>query len=110
MHDPLSDVVTLLQPGALLSKSVTGAGSWRVRREASNETFYCVVLEGSARFVADGQLPVELSPNDFVLVPMASGFVMSGGHDVPPTDGPDPTTVTLLDDGTRHGDPAGTVN
>ena len=32
MGDPLTEVVTLLQPSAQFSKLVSGAGAWSVRR------------------------------------------------------------------------------
>ena len=31
MHDPLSEVIALLQPRAVFSKRISGAGRWGVR-------------------------------------------------------------------------------
>lgn len=77
MTDPLAEVVTLLQPQARFSKVVNGAGSWRVRRSESGQTFYCAILEGSSLLMADGLDTIELSQGDFVLIPATHGFTMS---------------------------------
>jgi len=47
--DPLAEVVTLLQPSALFSKVISGAGPWGVRRTEAGQPFYCVILGGSCR-------------------------------------------------------------
>lgn len=83
MIDPLSEVVTLLQPTVTFSKVVGGAGRWRVRRSASGQPFYCVVLEGSCRLAVEGCAPVTLQVDDFVLIP--SGYARSVSSLDPPT-------------------------
>ncbi|HET6803995.1 MAG TPA: AraC family transcriptional regulator [Frateuria sp.] len=91
MADPLSEVVTLLQPGAAFSKLVSGAGRWRVRRTEPGRPFYCVVLEGSCRLAVEGREPLMLQADDFVLIPAAHHFATSSldppddGQDAPPT-------------------------
>jgi AraC-like DNA-binding protein/quercetin dioxygenase-like cupin family protein len=77
MVDPLAEVVTLLQPGARFSKVVIGAGPWHIRRSDAGQPFYCVVLEGACRLVADGHEPIELRSGDFILIPAAYGVAMS---------------------------------
>lgn len=106
MTDPLTEVVTLLQPGAQLSKIVSGAGAWAVRREEAGRPFYCVILEGSCRLDADGQEPITLQEGDFVLIPSAHGFTMSS-LEMPTPDGVDPSTISFLEGETRHGIPGG---
>jgi AraC-like DNA-binding protein len=102
MIDPLTEVVTLLHPGAQFSKMVSGSGAWTVRRSEAGQPFYCVILEGSCRLEVDGQEPINLQEGDFVLIPSAYGFTMSGLE--PPTpDGVDPATVSVLHGETRHG-------
>lgn len=105
MRDPLADVVALLQPSAQLSKLVSGAGAWRVRRAASGQPFYCVLLEGACRLAVDGGEPLLLCAGDFVLIPAVSGFTMSSLREVAPGHA-DPAAVTMLPGETRHGDPA----
>lgn len=83
LSDPLAQMVTLLRPGAPFSKVASAAGPWRVRRSETGRPFYCVVLEGSCRLTADGHGPIVLEAGDFVLIPSAPDFVMSGL--MPPT-------------------------
>ncbi|OZG70143.1 AraC family transcriptional regulator [Hahella sp. CCB-MM4] len=84
MIDPLAEVVTLLQPAAPFSKNVTCAGHWQVRRSEYGRPFFCVVVEGSCQLAVDGHEPLILKESDFVLIPSAEGFTMSGLEQVPP--------------------------
>src|SRR5262245_46301268 len=77
MHDPLSEVITLLQPRAVFSRLITGAGRWGVRYSAFGEPSFCAVLEGSCRLAVDGHRPLILEAGDFVLLPATPGFTMS---------------------------------
>jgi AraC-like DNA-binding protein len=72
--DPLADVVTLLQPAAPFSKLLTGAGGWAIRRTEFAQPFYCALLDGSSRLLADGHEPVTLQAGDFILIPSAQTF------------------------------------
>lgn len=67
--DPLTEVVTLLRPGAPFAKVVGAAGRWRVRREDAGRPSYRVVLEGSCLLTLDGEAPITLHTGDFVLIP-----------------------------------------
>lgn len=49
MSDPLAEVVAMLKLRSVLTKTVTGAGVWRVSRSDEGLSFYCAVLEGSCR-------------------------------------------------------------
>jgi AraC-like DNA-binding protein len=102
MTDPLAEVVTLLRPGTPFSKIVSGAGPWRVRRTEAGQPFYCVVLDGSCRLAVDGHEPIALREGDFVLIPSARGFTMSGAEPATPADA-GLTTVSLLHGEVRHG-------
>lgn len=97
MVDPLSEVVALLQPSVRFSKVVGGAGRWRVRRPASGQPFYCVVLEGSCRHVVDGYEPVTLQVDDFVLIP--SGYAVSVSSLEPPASKQADSTPVQLSNG-----------
>ena len=88
MIDPLTEVVTLLQPHAPFSKVVSGAGPWRVRRSEAGQPFYCVILDGSCHLLVDGHALIDLQEGDFVLIPSAHGFTLSSL---------DPTTSEDLD-------------
>ncbi|WP_321907949.1 AraC family transcriptional regulator [Paraburkholderia sp. J11-2] len=109
MIDPLAEVVALLQPGASISKRVSGAGAWRIRRTDAGQPFYCAILEGSCRLEVDGQAPLTLEPDDFVLIPEAHGFAMSS-LDPATTQTTDTTPVAQLSGEYRLGDLSGPPN
>ncbi|HEX4454647.1 MAG TPA: AraC family transcriptional regulator [Kofleriaceae bacterium] len=100
MIDPLAEVVTLLQPGALFSKVASGAGRWSVRRSEAGRPFYCAVLEGTGRLAVDGRPPLLLEAGDFVLIPAAFDFTASSRE--PPT-GNRKSPHAMRDGETRHG-------
>src|SRR5262245_30475271 len=77
MNDPLSEVIALLQPRAVFSRRITGAGRWGVRYSAFGEPSFCAVVEGSCRLAVDGHQPLTLEVGDFVLLPATPGFTMS---------------------------------
>ena len=85
MIDPLTEVVTLLQPTATVSKVVGGAGEWRLRRTDAGQPFYCVVLEGACRLTIAGHEPIMLTHGDFVLIPAAHDYTFSSA--TPPAPG-----------------------
>jgi AraC-like DNA-binding protein len=78
MNDPLSEVITMLQPRAVFSRRISGAGRWGVRYSAFGEPSFCAVLEGRCRLTVDGHRPLTLETGDFVLLPATPGFTMSG--------------------------------
>jgi AraC-like DNA-binding protein len=78
VNDPLSEVITLLQPRAVFSRRISGAGRWGVRYSAFGRPSFCAVLEGSCRLTVDGHRPLILEAGDFVLLPATPGFAMSG--------------------------------
>ncbi len=84
MNDPLSEVIALLQPRAVFSKGISGAGRWGVRYSDFGQPSFCAVLEGSCRLAVDGQRPVTLEAGDFVLLPATPGFTLSGFEPVKP--------------------------
>ena len=86
MTDPLAEVVTLLQPSAPVSKVVSGAGPWRVRRSEAGRPFYCVILDGSCRLAVHGDEPITLQKGDFVLIPSAYDFTVSSLRPAPSED------------------------
>lgn len=102
MVDPLAEIVTLLRPSAPFSKLVSGAGQWRVRRTDYNRPFFCVILEGSCLLAVDGQEQVVLNSGDFVLIPSAENFTMSGLEPAGPVS-TDPSMASRLNGEIRHG-------
>ena len=78
MTDPLADVINLLQPRAVASRLISGAGRWGVRYSAYGEPSFCAVLDGGCRLAVDGHAPLTLEAGDFVLLPATPAFTMSG--------------------------------
>jgi len=78
MTDPLSEIITLLQPRTVFSRRISGAGRWGVRYSAFGEPSFCAVLEGGCRLTVDGHRPLTIEAGDVVLLPATPGFTMSG--------------------------------
>lgn len=108
MSDPLAQVVGLLQPRASVSKLVTAAGAWAVRRSDNGRPFYCAVLDGSCRLSVSGREPVTLEGGDFVLVPAAYDFATSSLE--PPPHGMELETAELSPGVFRLGRPGDPPN
>ncbi|WP_225413959.1 AraC family transcriptional regulator [Stigmatella hybrida] len=84
MADPLSEVISLLQPRAVFSKGISGAGRWGVRYSDFGQPSFSAVLEGSCRLAVNGQPALTLEAGDFVLLPATPGFTLSGFEPVVP--------------------------
>jgi len=78
MSDPLAEVISLLQPRAVFSKGISGAGRWGVRYTKFGHPSFCIVLEGQCRLAVDREPALELEAGDFVLLPATPGFTLSG--------------------------------
>ncbi|WP_425908188.1 cupin domain-containing protein [Nitrobacter sp. TKz-YC02] len=102
MSDPLTQVIELMRPRAIFSKSITGAGPWAVRYSAFGQPGFCAVLEGRCRLMVDGEEPATLEQGDFVLLPATPAFTMSGFEPVIPTQ-LDPRSASSTAGEVRHG-------
>jgi len=108
MNDPLSEVLALLQPHAVFSRRISGAGRWGVAYSAFGHPSFCAVLEGRCRLAVDGQRALTLEAGDFVLLPSTPGFTMSGFGPVRPVRFDPKVTSARLGEvrhGTRGGPP-----
>jgi len=102
MNDPLSDVISLLQPRAVASKPISGAGRWGVRYSNFGQPSFCAVLQGRCRLSVDGHRALTLEAGDFVLLPSTPGFTMSGFEPVTP-ERIDPKVAPARTGEVRHG-------
>ncbi|AUX41731.1 AraC family transcriptional regulator [Sorangium cellulosum] len=102
MSDPLSEVIALLQPRAVFSKRISGAGRWGVRYSDFGQPSFCAVLEGSCRLAVDGERALTLEAGDFVLLPSTPGFTLSGFEPVKP-ERVDPKVTPAPTGKVRHG-------
>jgi AraC-like DNA-binding protein len=102
MVDPLSEVIALLQPRAVFSRRISGAGTWGVRYSAFGEPSFCAVVDGSCRLAVDGHRPLALEAGDFVLLPATPGFTMSSA-DATRFERLDPRVMSKVVGEVRHG-------
>ena len=102
MNDPLSEVITLLQPRAVFSRPISGAGRWGVRYSDFGQPSFCAVLAGGCRLAVDGHRALTLEAGDFVLLPATPGFTMSGFEPVRP-ELVDPKVAPAPTGEVRHG-------
>jgi AraC-like DNA-binding protein len=102
MNDPLSEIITLLQPRTVFSKRISGAGRWAVRYSAFGQPSFCAVLEGGCRLAVDGARALTLEAGDFVLLPATPGFTMSGFAPAKPVP-IDPKVAAASTGEVRHG-------
>lgn len=106
MTDPLTEVIALLQPRAVFSKAISGAGRWGVRYADFGQPSFCAVLEGACRLLVDGERALTMQAGDFVLLPSTPGFTMSGFEPVRPVR-IDPRRTSATTEEVRHGRPDG---
>ena len=106
MSDPLTEVVRLLQPRAVLANIISGKGSWAVRYSEYGQPGFCIMLEGSCLLAVDGHDPIALNEGDFVLLPTTPGFTLSSFAPAPPVF-IDPKVVPGGRGELRHGEPKG---
>jgi AraC-like DNA-binding protein len=106
MADPLCQVIQLLQPRAVFSKGISGAGRWAVRYAEFGQPGFCAVIEGRCRLAVDGEAPVVLEEGDFVLLPATPAFTMTGFAPARPLR-IDPKMAAPPDREIRHGRPNG---
>ncbi|MDA2891874.1 AraC family transcriptional regulator [Mycolicibacterium sp. BiH015] len=94
----MEKLMALLRPEAVLSKVITGGGTWSVRKPRYGDPAFCLMLEGSCVLDVDGLESLELHQGDFLLLPAMPEFTLSGSRGVAPV-------FTALDRGrhTRHG-------
>jgi len=102
VNDPLSEVITLLQPRAVFSRQISGAGRWGVRYSAFGQPSFCAVLEGSCLLTVDGHRALTLEAGDFVLLPATPGFTMSG-FEPAKLEHLDPKVTSTVQGEIRHG-------
>lgn len=82
--DPLAAIIALLRPQTVLSKIVSGAGTWSIRKPRYEDPAFCLLLEGSCYLEPDGMGPLELREGDFVLLPEMPGFTLASGPGLQP--------------------------
>src|SRR5262245_4342509 len=83
--DPLASIISLLRPQTVLSKIVSGAGKWSIRKPRYEDPAFCLLLDGSCFLDLDGVGALELKEGDFVLLPETPGFTLASDLSISPT-------------------------
>ncbi|QRF56231.1 AraC family transcriptional regulator [Variovorax paradoxus] len=102
MSDPLSEVIALLNPRAVFSKGISGAGRWAVRYSDFGQPSFCAVIDGSCRLAVEGQEAIALEAGDFVLMPATPSFTLSSFEAAAPVH-IDPKLAPAPEGEVRHG-------
>ncbi|WP_454914567.1 AraC family transcriptional regulator [Variovorax gossypii] len=82
----MASIVALLRPQTVLSKFVSGAGSWAVQYPDYGQPSFCLMVKGSCWLRLDAAEPFLMEPGDYVLLPATPGFRM--GSDLEAMDRP----------------------
>ena len=69
----------------MLSKIVSGAGTWSIRKPPYDDPAFCLLLDGSCFLEPDGSTALELNEGDFVLLPAMPSFTLASDRDLSPT-------------------------
>jgi AraC-like DNA-binding protein len=83
--DPLAAIISLLRPQTVLSKIVSGAGKWSIRKPRYEDPAFCLLLEGSCFLDLDGVGALELKEGDFVLLLETPSFTLASDLSISPT-------------------------
>ncbi|MBL8216516.1 MAG: AraC family transcriptional regulator [Bryobacterales bacterium] len=110
MIDPLAEVITLLQPRAVFTRHISGAGRWGVRYSAFGHPSFCVALEGRCRLAIDGSPVLTLRAGDFVLLSTTPAFTMSSLAAPGTVRQFDPKVASTVTGEVRHGSHRGRPN
>ena len=77
--DPLTQLVELLRPRALLWKHMAGHGDWAWRFPADSGVVFGRVVSGCCRFQLPGTAEQSLEPGDCVLLTEPPAWILRGG-------------------------------
>lgn len=99
--DPLSDVIALLRPNSVISKPITGRGTWGVRYAAHDAPGFTIVLKGECWIAFEGQPAFRMGQGDFLLLPSTPAFTLSSGPGIA-GEAREPTDIPV-----RHGEQEG---
>src|SRR5262249_10138220 len=83
--DPLAAIISLLRPQTVLSKIISGAGKWSIRKPRYEDPAFCLLLDGSCFLDLDGVGVLELEEGDFVLLPAMPSFTLASDLNLSPT-------------------------
>ena len=85
MSDPLGTIIALLRPQTVVSKIVSGAGRWSIRKPRYEDPAFCLLLEGSCFLEPDGIGKLHLEEGDFLFFPEMPSFTLASDLGITPT-------------------------
>lgn len=85
MADPLGTIIALLRPQTVVSKIISGAGKWSVRKPRYDDPAFCLLLDGSCFVDLDGIGTLHLKPGDFAFFPEMPSFTLASDLGITPT-------------------------
>lgn len=85
MSDPLGSITALLRPQTVVSKIVSGAGRWSIRKPRYEDPAFCLLLEGSCFLDLDGIGTLHLKEGDFAFFPETPSFTLASDLGITPT-------------------------
>lgn len=69
----------------MLSKIISGAGTWSIRKPRYEDPAFCLLLNGSCFLELDDVGAVELREGDFILLPAMPSFTLASDPNLEPT-------------------------
>lgn len=102
--DPLSEIVALLRPHAVISRIISGRGAWGVQYGRHEAPSYSIVLSGQCLLCVENRSPMRLERGDFLLWRTTPAFTLSSELNAPCVLG------TVPEIGVRYGDQEGDPN
>jgi len=84
ISDPLTQVVRLLKPRALLWKQLDTRGPWAIRYPSLQDTIFVLVTEGSARLQLPGRPTRTMVTGDFLMMTAPEEWMMGDSDETKP--------------------------
>ncbi len=106
MTDPLTDLVGLIRPRAMLWKRIECTGQWAIGFPAGTDITFGTVTQGGC-YLIHGDTLLELTAGDFLLLCGHSAFSFASGPGIRPVDGEalmvdSPDNVITINSGTSN--------
>ena len=75
--DPFAELVSLLQPSAVLWKTIEAHGHWALRFEQNTDVNFGIVLKGSCLLIPEAGVQKTIGPGDFLLQSRPDTYVVA---------------------------------
>jgi AraC-like DNA-binding protein len=99
--DPFLDLIRLLRPRATLWGRTDAVGRWGVSFRKRDDLLFCWVEQGECQLLSSQAPPLDLGPNDFVLIRTCTGFTVTSDPSAEPVDSETEAAESVLGQGTQ---------